>query len=401
MMKTLFLRILSSALTDSTPLCPTLSTKELSDILKLSELHRVLPLVYDNMHSCGLRLPQSTPVHSQVKLLVSQQALHTLAFAEVYRTLAQQGVYPAVVKGIICRNLYPKPDLRVSSDEDLLVSPAEHPKCCKLLEDMGFSLIKKDRPDHYQHSFVRSDGLHIELHTSLFDAQDAFFDKWNEEFKTWKDKTITISAEGTDFLTLNPTDHLLYLILHALKHFIHSGVGIRQVCDITILANRYVNEIDWHSFAKRCKALNALRFAMGIFAVAKNHLKLSLEVCNTLSLFAPFPSDESALLEDLLSAGVFGNATMSRRHSGTITFSEAKNKNKGICRRIFPPAKSLKSTYTYAKRSPLLLPVAWAHRLLRYGKEVRSTEGNSPFEAVQIGKQRLKLLKEYGLADFS
>ncbi|MBQ4569458.1 MAG: nucleotidyltransferase family protein [Ruminococcus sp.] len=400
-MKTLFLSILSSALTDSPLPCPTLSTEELSNILRLSELHRVLPLVYDKLHSCGLRLPSGTPVHSQVRLLVSQQTLRTLSFAEVYRALTQQGLYPVVVKGIICRSLYQKPDLRISSDEDLLVSPEEYSLCRKLLEDMGFSLTKEADPLHYQHSFVRSDGLHIEVHTSLFDSRDSFFDKWNNEFDAWKDKTITVSAEGTELLTLNPTDHLLYLILHALKHFIHSGVGIRQVCDIAMLANRYAKETDWHRFAERCKALNALRFAMGIFAVAKNHLNLSLEVCNALSRFAPFPSNESDLLEDILSAGVFGSATMSRLHSGIITFSEAKNKNKGICRRIFPPAKSLSSNYTYAKKHPLLLPVAWGHRLLRYGKEIQSTENNSPFEAVQIGKQRLKLLKEYGLTDFS
>ncbi len=397
MIKTVFLRILSSALADTIPECPMLSADEQGDVLKLSELHRVLPLVFDKMHSCNLSLPQTSPVHTQVRLLVSQQTLCTLAFSEVYRTLAQQGVYPVVVKGIICRSLYPKPDLRVSSDEDLLITPTEYPLCCKLLADMGFSLVKEGDPDHYQHSFVRNDGLRLEVHTSLFDAQDTFFDKWNEEFKEWKDNTVTISVEGTDLLTLNPTDHLLYLLLHALKHFIHSGVGIRQVCDTVIFANKYSNEIDWHSLAERCKTLNALKFAMGIFAIGKNHLNLCSEVCAELSEYASFPADELPLLEDILSAGIFGSSTLSRKHSGSITFSEAKNKSKGILRRLFPPARSLGTKYSYAKSSPLLLPIAWGHRLLCYGKEVKHTDNNSPFEAVKIGNQRLKLLEDYGI----
>lgn len=35
---------------------------------------------------------------------------------------------------------------------------------------------------------------------------------------------------------MNASDHLFYLICHALKHFYHSGFGIRQVCDILLFA---------------------------------------------------------------------------------------------------------------------------------------------------------------------
>ncbi len=396
-MKITFLRILSAALAGTVPEVAPLVIEEQSDILKLAELHRVLPLVYDSMHTCGIALPQSTPVHKQVRMLVSQQALRTLAFTETYRTLSQQGVTPVVVKGIICRNLYPKPDFRISSDEDLLISPAEYPLCRKLLGDMGFSPVKERSPEHYQHSFVRDDGVHLELHTSLFATQDPFFDKWNREFEGWKDKTVTVSAEGTEFLTLNPTEHLLYLLLHALKHFIHSGVGIRQVCDIVVFANNHFEEIHWQKLSDRCKALGALKFSMGIFAIGKKHLNLSPQVSCRISQCAPFPQKEDSLLEDILSAGIYGSATLSRQHSSSITFSEVKNKNKGFLRRIFPPAKSLGGKYSYAKNSPLLLPIAWGHRLLRYRKELKNTDNNSPLETVQIGKQRLKLLKEYGL----
>ncbi len=394
-MQSTFLQILSAALAGTLSEFSSLSIEEQCEILKLAELHRVLPLVFDAMHRGGIRLPQSIPVHKQVRLLVSQQTLRTLAFLEVYRTLSQQGVTPVVVKGIVCRNLYPKPDLRISSDEDLLIPPHEYPLCRKLLEDMGFSLVRERSPEHYEHSFFRVDGVHLEIHTSLFDAQDSFFDKWNKEFEDRSNKTLTFFAEGTEILTLRPTHHLLYLILHALKHFIHSGVGIRQVCDIIMFANRYNTDIDWQTLAYKCTELNALKFAIGIFAIGKKHLNLKPQVYSEFSRYAPAPAKEEPLLKDILSAGIYGSATLSRQHSSSITFSRAKSQ--GRLRSVFPPAKTLGDKYSYAKKHSLLLPIAWGHRLLNYRKEIKSTSNNSPLETVKIGKQRLKLLKEYGL----
>lgn len=394
-MQSTFLKILSAALAGTTSGLSSLSVEEQSEILKLADIHRVLPLVFDTMHQSGTQIPQNTPVQKQIRLLVSQQTLRTLAFAEVYSVLLQQGITPVVVKGIVCRNLYPKPDLRISSDEDLLITPDEYPLCRKLLEDMGFSTVKERSPDYYQHSFVRVDGVHLEIHTSLFDSQDPFFDKWNKEFEHHSSKICTLCAEDTKFFTLNPTHHILYLILHALKHFIHSGVGIRQVCDIVIFANRYASEIDFPALAHKCKKLNALKFAVGIFEIGKKHLNLKPQVYSTFSQYAPASVKDDTLLKDILSAGIYGSATLSRQHSGSITFNQARNK--GTLSRIFPPKKTLSAKYSYAKKHALLLPIAWGHRLLNYRKETKNTVNNSPLETVQIGKQRLKLLKEYGI----
>lgn len=40
-------------------------------------------------------------------------------------------------------------------------------------------------------------------------------------------------------------DHLIFLLLHAFKHFISSGVGVRQLCDIALWMRRFGAQIDW------------------------------------------------------------------------------------------------------------------------------------------------------------
>ena len=52
---------------------------------------------------------------------VMNQMQRTSRFLEIYRKINQAGLEVLVVKGIICRLLYEKPDHRTSNDEDLFV----------------------------------------------------------------------------------------------------------------------------------------------------------------------------------------------------------------------------------------------------------------------------------------
>ena len=42
------------------------------------------------------------------------QTMKTSEFLQLYRFLAEAGIRPLVVKGIVCRELYPNPDYRAS-----------------------------------------------------------------------------------------------------------------------------------------------------------------------------------------------------------------------------------------------------------------------------------------------
>lgn len=387
-----FLYILRCALAGEALKDLSLSSDEAKEILSLAETHKILPLIYDCIHSCLSE--EFSSLHQKVKYTVALQTLRTEAFKTLYKALRESGNTPVVVKGILCRNLYPKPDLRISADEDLLIPKQDFTKFKDALNALGFTQ-KDESCESYQTAFVRADGFYVELHTTLFDTTD-YFSKWNEFFKQPSSENIWEDTDGLKLLTLSPTDHLLYLILHALKHFIHSGVGIRQVCDILLFIRKHKTSIDFDYVFAKCEEAGALRFAAGLLAVCKNHL-----CSNTLSFDIPMPDinvDETALLEDILHAGVYGGSTGARRHSGSLTFAAAKNgKKQRLIRRVFPKAQSLDRRYSYAKRNTALLPLAWGHRLINYRKETKNSENNSPKEALSIGNNRLLLMEEYGL----
>jgi hypothetical protein len=49
------------------------------------------------------------------------------------------------------------------------------------------------------------------------------------------------------------------------------------------------------------------------------------------------------------------------------------------------------------RKHPWLLPVAWTHRILNYGKEIKSNGTGTVLESVQIGNKRVELLRQYGV----
>ena len=64
---------------------------------------------------------------------------------------------------------------------------------------------------------------------------------------------------------------------------------------------------------------------------------------------------------------------------------------RGIWHSLFPGKSYLQTNYPYARKYPVLVPVAWANRLLLY---VLRRKGD-PGKSIQIGRERVELLRKY------
>ena len=371
---------------------PELTKEQWTELLSLAQVHKLLPMV------CEAGLPQlsrtdpalAAAAKKQVRSHVILQTLRTGEFLELYRKLEEAGATPLVVKGIVCRQLYPKPDHRPSADEDVLIPPEQTALCRRVLEDFGMATTET-APQAYEFPYRKAGSpLYIELHTQLFPPQSEAYGDLNRYFRSAFPAAGTIPVQGQQFRTLNPTEHMTYLLLHAFKHFLHSGFGIRQICDILLFAREYDAQIDWIRVKKTCRAVRAERFAAAIFTVGVKHLG-----------FAPvggWPTvEELPLLEDVLAAGVYGSADESRLHSSHLTLKAAsaqKATSGGILSAAFPSARSLERRYPWLKGRHYLLPAAWGCRIAGY---LRS--GSAPAAAMRIGTERLALLRQYGIVE--
>lgn len=381
-------------------------------LFALAQQQHALPMVYEAVSRCPAFRSGAgalaAGLRSQTMQQLCLQTSRTADFLSLYRALRQEGIEPLVVKGIICRSLYLQGDLRLSSDEDLLISPADFLKCHDLLLRRG--MVQTDPEirllEVHEVSYRSCQGtLYIELHKQLFPADSQAYGDLNRFFEAAFARSVTVDIEGTPVRTLCPTDHLFYLICHAFKHFLHSGFGLRQVCDIALFANAWGSEIDWAQVLEQCKSIRAGRFAGALLKIGQRYLTLSPEQAQLSPAWTELmaATDESGLLEDLLQAGVYGSASGSRLHSSTITLQAAVNQNRGkgarpsLLRTVFPDRKSMEGKYPVLKKHPVLLPYTWADRIVRY----RSRQGadNSAADSLRIGRQRLELLREYDIID--
>lgn len=380
-------------------------------LFQMAEAHHVLPMVYEAVYKCSAVQsadPGTMAVAKQhLMRAVMIQMRKTVEFRQLLGGLQKAGVTPMVVKGIVCRSLYPNPDARVSSDEDVLIPKEQFALCHQAMLDFGMELSEPDMDIEKAYEVPygkKGSPLYIELHKNLFPPDSEAYGDFNRFFETAWERRITIQVDGSDIPTMGHTDHLFYLICHAFKHFLHSGFGIRQVCDICLYANAYGSQIDWERVLENCREIRADLFAASMFAIGSKYLTFDPErACLPLS-WKELAVDEAKMLADLLDAGVFGNGSMSRKHSSNITLSavaaekRGQKAGNGVLKSLFPSAKKLEGRYPYLKNKPYLLPIAWAQRIAKYSKETASADsGNNAAEAIQIGKDRVELLREYGI----
>lgn len=409
----LFLQIIRSAIRgEKMRFSQPLNSGDWQELLQLAKTHQVLPLFYDAVYAePSLREmdPASlTGLRRDVRFQVMRQTRKTDEFLSLYQALRAENAAPLVVKGIICRNIYPKSDLRPSGDEDLLAPGDRFIRCRAALEGLGMEIVRQsqDVDSSYELPMRKKDGvLYVELHKHLFSQDNDAFRDFNQLFQGAVDRAMEIQIQGVPVRTLSHTDHMLYLLCHAFKHFLFSGFGIRQVSDIILFAEQYGSGLGWAWIQEQCRKIHADRFAATLFRIGRKHLGFDDLAAHYPKAWLDAEADEAPLLEDLLLGGLYGDANLSRVHSSNMTLSTVSAQKTGssgkspVLTSLFPSAKTLSSKYAYLKKYPILLPVAWCDRIVKYGIETGKKNDSSAAEALKIGKQRIELMRYYDIIE--
>lgn len=327
---------------------------------------------------------------------VLNQTVRSAEFSDLYHKLRSAGLHPIVVKGQLCSRLYPLRDHRISADDDILIPDGEFFACHEQLLANGLRTgTPADELSAADEVSYTKEGspLYIELHRHLFDSSEDAHDELNRFF-------ADIQATEIDgLLAMPPHEHLLYLLLHAYKHFVRSGIGLRQFCDIGLWARAYHAEIDWQRLHEQCGSVHAATFAAAAFRIARDDLGIEFD------LPAPWDGsiDVEPLLHDTLCGGVYGSNDLTRLHSSTVTLNAVKasrtGEKSGVLRTVFPKREYLERRYPYLKKRPYLLPVAWAQRLAHYASEKQSGADSSASGSIKLARERIELMKRYGIMD--
>ncbi|WP_054743252.1 nucleotidyltransferase domain-containing protein [Cellulosilyticum ruminicola] len=282
--------------------------------------------------------------------------------AHILKQMEHQGILVIPLKGVFLRNLYPRPDLRLMGDADLLVHQEDLDKVKQLLIQEGYEEVIDTHSYHV--AFTHSNYMSIEVHWALtnhrsFNAPAAIaFEKLVFEH------AVPAIVGDAHVLSLSLEDEFIYICMHMAKHLNYAGFGLRQLCDFYLVLKTNSKKYDWDYLTKQFKDIGLYHF-----------VAMQVATCNYLfdsQLSWPnkdFPQYTNAqiltFIEDLFQSGVCGQATYHR--SLAVTFTKCKGQDvsyaTSMYRLFFPKFNKLKSQYTYLETKPYLVVIAWFNHI--------------------------------------
>lgn len=380
-------------------------------ILHTASIQNVLPMVCEAIYESDSAQKYKSLFTMYKKRAVDEavsQTVRTAQFLDLYRYLAGRGLSPILVKGLMIRRLYPRENLRISVDEDLLIRPEEKLLYHQAMLEYGLGQVEleEDFDKASELSYIEPDSrLYIEVHQYLLPPDSKAYGDLNRFFE--EVQPVTVEYDRLLLRTLDPTDHVFFLICHSFKHFLHSGFGIRQICDLVLFSDIYADEIQWGRVWSQCREIHADGFVKALYQIGGKYLLPENRYSVHLEKWHIEDTDEEPLLLDVLASGVHGASEMTRLHSSNVTLSavvkqkNAKNTNGTIWSSIFLPLENMRGRYRYLDKAPFLLPIAWMQRIFRYAGELATwkSTGNNVADSIKLGKQRVELLKLYGILE--
>lgn len=381
---------------------------QLLSILHRGKLHGI---AYNTVYSLFIDKPDTSQIFSFWKTDIFHRGfLQLTQIQEIRHVLASatdHGLSPVLFKGLVLAALYPEPSMRFTSDSDLFIPHEQRSAMEELLISLGYTMVVNASKEHVPVYRINNNNrcLTIELHDCLWeDYSGTQADILESLDLTNPDSLITINPFGFPVRSLRHTEHLIYQLFHIAKHFSFEGMNLRFLTDITLFINAYKNEIDFTRFWKAMSKLGYTLFCCSIFKICSTYLGLDKTIIKPE--YADISISEE-LIEDILLAGKVTSLQTENWASTDMLasyFMRNFKASSGIKRKFdifFPMPSNLKGKFSYAKKSPFLLPIAWIHRFcsaLHYSIICKSKR-LSASDVLSNAEYRLSLMKSVGLVD--
>lgn len=373
------------------------------EVRDLSVKHHVAPLIYGQLAADGRISEVPEEIRGQWRYLavrcILEQERRTQELVKLCKALREHSIQALVMKGAVVRAVYPQPDWRMSSDEDFLIRPEDLRRCDLLLRSRGFELNQPVySPEELSYTHSRT-GFHVEIHTALF-KRASVYNSMNTGLEDVMNAFKEIEICGERIRTLSDTDHIIYLVGHCYQHFTGSGVGIRQLGDIVLYAERFGGQIHWDRVDEYFKMQKLEGFWSAVLELGIRFLGFDAAAAGLRIRHIREREDLEEIMQDILEGGVYGKSSLERQYSGNIMQTALQYGQSSMILRmaktLLPGREHMKKLYPWVEKSPLFLYPAYALRALRYLAKMARGHGN-PGKAVLLGEMRIRMAEKYGM----
>lgn len=329
------------------------------------------------------------------------------------------GIPALLIKGYAVADCYAAPDCRMSGDTDLLIEPKNEKRACAFMKANGFAVEHRWTNGH--HDVCRHPQLGcVELHVMLYDeiVEDVWFGRMDgREFVS--ESAIEVATQDGSYRTLGYTDHMIFLMLHLIKHFIMTGMSLRMMLDVALFFSHNAERIDSARFWKMMESLKYGTIAQSILWAMVRYC--GIDATSIPGLCEVCPKQVGMILDDLENGGWLGKIDEKAREEGWYEYNRRllmKNRSKAqyllfmlrwkigvYLKALFPSRKTLAIRYPCVQKSALLIPLVWLHRLIFRGSRAVKKRALTTYiitDEKKIGtsaQERVQMFKNLGMMD--
>ena len=354
---------------------------DFSKIHKLSEKHRVTPLVAPSVIASDSAPDEMKAVFK--KELFRSAARHTAQEKEAEELsglFVKAGIKHCFLKGAKVSKYYDNPDMRFMLDMDVFIEPAKAEDAKKILIERGYEY--ENYEDAKDAGYVKKPFLNFELHKELKYDYDKGYDYYKGAFER-----MVISENG---YTMNMTDEdfYVYILSHSAHHFESAGTGIKSIVDHYYLNKKLKPECDSEILEKALEETG--------LTVFNNKMD---ELIKCWFGDEPFNDAVNETTDYIILSGVFGTEA-NYYLSGIIRGEYTEKKSSYFLTRLFLPMSLMKKRYPILEKLPFLLPVMWVVRIFssftnrkKYSEEAKMVNSID----TEAKERQIEFLKRQGL----
>ena len=313
--------------------------------VSVAKKHNIVPIIYYGAIACkvpnGLACMEQLHQLTLKSMMISLRQLYEIE--QIEKAFEAENISYMPLKGIILKNIYPKPEMRTMGDADILIQLEQYPTIKSIMERLQFSFQYES-----DHELVwKKPTLFLELHKRIMTS-------YNKDFYRYFGTGWQVAKKVSDRsrYEMSAEDFYIFSFVHFTKHYRISGIGIKHLIDLWVYSCTNSN-LNWGYIEKALKKLNLLEF--------------HANVRKTIDVW--FNDGEKTDITDLITNVIFNSGeygttemTIINRALRNGEDTALKIKVSHVFHSVFLPYSAMKKKYSILEKAPILLPIMWLVR---------------------------------------
>lgn len=279
-------------------------------VFKEMEDQCILPLVLPIIGKLNLSFELEEKTRTKIIEILGYNVQISYQEKKVVELLTKNSISSVIIKGTAAAQYFPKPELRVRGDVDVLVGEEDYSAAFAILTNNGYIAGEAFLPGKRHIEFSKN-GIEIELHRHSYYAP--------EIMKNGMQNRVFRGVPMFDDLENG------FLILNHIRFHITGGIGLRHILDWIMFVENKCDDIFWESRMKPIvEQYHLLELAKSIALIGKRKFNMCQKAtwCDSGDVKS---SDE--LFEYLIKSGNFyrKNSETSRQVMAFLSNTKKRN----------------------------------------------------------------------------